>query len=112
LDADDVDAVVRERGKSALKDPALYNIAILDRLLATDDDAADIMIRSLVGLGERQSRFLKAYLTAGNERLRFIERFTVASPRVLTYLVGEADLHDASRLEMVDVPLGCRTYSK
>ncbi|AVZ32962.1 DNA-binding protein [Pseudomonas aeruginosa] len=112
LTSDDVDAVVRERGKNTLKDPALYNIAILDRLLAADLDAADIMIHSLVGLEKRQASFLKAYLTAGNERLRFIERFTVASPRVLTYLVGEADIDDASRLEMVDVALACLTSSK
>ncbi len=102
LAPEDVDAVVRERGKSALKEPALYNIAILDRLLTTDVDTADIMIRSLVGLGERQASFLQAYLTAGNERLRLIERFTVASTRVFTYLVRQVDLDDALRLELVD----------
>ncbi|SFU14343.1 DNA-binding protein [Pseudomonas marincola] len=99
---EDVDAVVRERGKSALTEPALYNIAILDHLLATDIETADIMIRSLAGLGERQASFLQAYLTAGSERLRLIERFTVASTRVLTYLVSQADLDDALRLELVD----------
>lgn len=112
LEPEDVDAVVRERGKNALKEPALYNIAILDRLLATDIDAADIIIRSLVGLEEHQTNFLKAYLTAGNERLRLIERFTVASTRVLTYLVNQAELDDASRLELVNVALAHLTPSK
>ncbi|WP_207239018.1 DNA-binding protein [Pseudomonas sp. GW456-L15] len=112
LAPEDVDAVVRERGKSALKEAALYNIDILDRLLDTDFDAADIMIGSLVGLGERQASFLQAYLTAGSERLTLIERFTVASTRVLTYLVSQADLDDASRLELVDVALACLTPSK
>lgn len=112
LAPEDVDAVVRERGKSALKEPALYNIAILDRLLATDVDAADIMIRSLVSLGERQASFLKAYLTAGNERLRFIERFTVASTRVLTYLGSQADLDEASRLAFVNVAIAHLTPLK
>ncbi|WP_241494994.1 DNA-binding protein [Pseudomonas mediterranea] len=112
LSPEDVDAVVRERGKSALKEPALYNIAILDRLLATHIDAADIMIRSLVGLGERQASFLQAYLTAGNECLRLIERFTVASTQVLTYLVSQADLDDSSRLALVNVALTHLTPSK
>ncbi|WP_405118249.1 DNA-binding protein [Pseudomonas leptonychotis] len=112
LAPEDVDAVVRERGKSALREPALYNIAILDRLLANDIDAADIMIRSLVGLVERQASFLQAYLTAGNERLRLIERFTVASTRVLTYLASQADLDDASRLELMNVALAHLTDSK
>ncbi len=112
LTPEDVDAVVRERGKSALKEPALYNIAILDRLLSTDIDAADIMIRALVGLGERQANFLQAYLTAGNECLLLIERFTVASKQVLTYLVSQAALDDASRLALVNVALAHLTPSK
>lgn len=105
LGSEDVDAVVRERGKSALKEPALYNIAILDRLLATDVDAADIMIRSLVGLGERETQFLQAYLTAGKQRAQLVQRFVTVSPRTLLYLVNQAELDDASQLELVDVAL-------
>lgn len=112
LAPEDVDAVVRERGKSALKEPALYNIAILDRLLVSDIDAADIMIRSLIGLGERQASFLQAYLTAGDECPRLIERFTAASNQVLTYLVSQADLDDSSRLALVNVALANLTRSK
>jgi len=105
LGPEDVDAVVRERGKSALKEPALYNIAILDRLLTTDIDAADIMIRSLVGLGESQTQFLQAYLTAGEQRAQLVQRFVTVSPRTLLYLVNQAELDDASQLELVDVAL-------
>lgn len=112
LTPEDVDAVVRERGKSALKEPALYNIAILDHLLSKHLDAADIMISSLVGLGERQVSFLQAYLTAGKECLRLIERFTVASTQVLTYLVSQADLDDSSRLTLMNVALAHLTSSK
>jgi len=112
LTPEDVDAVVRERGKSALKEPALYNIAILDHLLAKNIEEADIMIRSLVGLGAPQANFLQAYLTAGNECTRLIERFTVASTQVLTYLVSQADLDDSSRLELLNVALAHVTPSK
>lgn len=112
LGPEDVDAVVRERGKSALKEPSLYNIAILDHLLAKHIDAADIMIHSLVGLGERQASFLQAYLTAGDECLRLIERFTVASTQVLTYLVSQTDLDDSSRLAFVNAALAHLTPSK
>ncbi|WP_087134047.1 DNA-binding protein [Micrococcus lylae] len=101
----DVDAVVRERGKSALKEPALYNIAILDRLLVTNVDAADIMIRSLAGLGESQTQFLRAYLTAGEQRAQLVQRFATMSPRTLIYLVNQAELDEASQLELVDVAL-------
>lgn len=105
LGPEDVDAVVRECGKSALKEPALYNIAILDRLLATNVDAADIMIRSLVGLGESQTQFLQAYLTAGEQRAQLVQRFVTVSPRTLLYLVNQAELDEASQLKLVDVAL-------
>lgn len=112
LAPEDVDAVVRERGKNALEDPALYNIAILDHLLATDVDTADIMVRSLVSFGKSQTNFLQAYLTAGNEQARFIERLTGVSTRVLIYLVNDANMDDASRLELVDIALTHLTPSK
>jgi len=108
----DVDAIVRERGRNALKEPALYNIAILDRLLVTNSDAANVMIHSLADLGESQTRFLQAYLTAGDERTRFVERFTAVSARALTYLVGQVDLDEASRLELLDVALAHLQLSK
>ena len=105
LGPEDVDAVVRERGKSALKEPALYNITILDRLLTTDVDAADIMIRSLVGLGESQTQFLQAYLTASEQRSQLVQRFTTMSSRALAYLVNQAELDEASQLSLVDAVL-------
>ncbi|MBL5973057.1 MAG: DNA-binding protein [Candidatus Leucobacter sulfamidivorax] len=105
LGPEDVDAVVRERGKSALKEPALYNIAILDRLLAADIDAADIMIRSLVGLGKSQTQFLQAYLNASEQRSQLVQRFTTMSSRALAYLVNEAELDEASQLSLVDAVL-------
>lgn len=105
LSPEDVDAVVRERGKGALKEPALYNINILDHLLARHIDHADIMIRSLVSLGDRQASFLQAYLTAGKECVRLIERFTAASTQVLMYLVNQVDLDDSSRLVLFNVAL-------
>lgn len=105
LDSDDIDAVVRERGKNALKEPALYNIAILDRLLDLNADVADIMIRSLASLGDTQRQFLQAYLDAGIHRRKLIERLTPMSSRVLTYLVNEVELDDSSRFELVDAVL-------
>lgn len=105
LTPDDVDMVVRERGRQALKDSALYNIAILDRLLESDRDAADIMIRSLVSLGDTQKQFLQAYLDSGNHRRELVERLTPMSSRVLTYLMSEVELDEGLRLELVDAVL-------
>jgi hypothetical protein len=105
LAPNDVDAVVRESGKNALSDSALYNIAILDHLLKTDRDTADIMVQSLDDLGDSQTRFMQAYLNGGAERHRFIERFTAFSAQVLIYLVNYVELDDATRLELLNTAL-------
>lgn len=105
LTPDDVDTVIRERGRPALKESALYNIAILDRLLDSDPASADIMIRSLVSLGDAQKQFLRAYLDSGSHRRQLIERMTPKFSRVLVYLVREVELDESLRLELVDAVL-------
>ncbi|MDQ6753905.1 MAG: hypothetical protein M3017_10930 [Actinomycetota bacterium] len=105
LDPNDVDAVIRERGKETLNEPSLYNIAILDHLLRADVDAADIMIDSLTRLGTDQKRFLQAYLSAGSERTRFIERLTAATSGELVYLVAQVELEDDARTDFMSTAL-------
>lgn len=101
----DVDMVIRERGRAALKDSAFYNIAILDHLLSSDIDTADFMIRSLVSLGDSQRQFLQTYLDEGSSPRKLIERLTLVMSRVLTYLVSEAELGESQRLMLVDAVL-------
>lgn len=105
LGGNDVDAVIRERGPSALSESAFYNIAILDRVLRTHVKAADIMVRSLMRFGDEQKRFLQAYLISGNERVLFIERIATLSPRVLVYLVSQVELDESTRLKLMSVAL-------
>lgn len=112
LNPEDVDAIIRERGNNALKEPALYNIAILDHLLATRVDVADILISSLVSPGASQKRFLKSYLEAGEQRVRFIERLTVVSSRVFINLVSHTSLEEVTRLQLIDVALFHLSSSK
>jgi len=105
LDPGDVDDVVRECGENALKEPPLYNIDILDRLLSTNAAAAEIMIRSFVGFGDRQTSFMQAYLNGGNEQARLIARLTPFYSGVLVYLVSRAEVDAALQLELVDAAL-------
>ncbi|MEH8102813.1 YobI family P-loop NTPase [Aeromonas veronii] len=112
LSPDDVDAVVRERGRSSLKEPAFYNIAILDHLLVTDINGADIMVRSLAELGNNQTRFLQSYLSAGTQSSDFIKEFTAVCPRVLVYLITQVELEEGLRLKLVDTALTHLTSSK
>ncbi|MFB7842132.1 DNA-binding protein [Microbacterium sp. NPDC056052] len=102
LNGDDVDAVIRERGVSALGDPALYNIAILDHVLATDIAKADVMVASLArNTGEPAAEFLQAYLTGGTQTTKLIERLVRKSASILHHLIAKADLDDATKLHLV-----------
>lgn len=105
LSTKDVDAIVRERGKEALKESALYNIDILDRLLVKDINLADIMVHSLLDFRENAEKFIQAYLSSGRQRPRFIERLTNRFPEIIPYVVNQTALDDVSRLEFVDIAL-------
>ncbi|WP_314101902.1 DNA-binding protein [uncultured Frigoribacterium sp.] len=105
LAADDAEAVIRERGAHSLADPALFNIAILNYLLATDSPDADIMITALAQLDTDSTRFLQSYLSSGASRGALVKKLTARSPRVLNYLVADVDLDDETRLALVSACL-------
>ncbi len=105
LTSEDVNAVVRERGKEALKESALYNVDILDHLLVTDNCAADILIHSLLDFRDSAEKFIQAYLSAGTQCPRFIERLTIVYSKIIPFLVNHRALDDVSRLQFVNIAL-------
>ncbi|RKQ89415.1 KAP-like P-loop domain-containing protein [Mycolicibacterium mucogenicum 261Sha1.1M5] len=105
LTAEDAEAVIRERGARSLADPALFNIAILDFLLATGSPGADIMITALARFDADSTRFLQSYLSSGASREALVKKLTTRSPRVLNYLVDDVDLDDETRTELVSACL-------
>ena len=105
LTLEDAEAVIRERGARSLADPALFNVAILDYLLKTNNPDADIMITALARLDADSTRFLQSYLSSGASREALVQKLTVRSPRVLNYLVADVDLDDETRTDLVSACL-------
>lgn len=105
LRSSDVRGVILELGEKSLADSALYNIAILDHLLINDVPAANTMIQSLVGFGERQQRFMQAYINSGAETKSFISRFAMFSGQVFNYLVDSLELSESERVELTSTAL-------
>lgn len=99
LQADDVNAILRECGIESLRDSALYNIAILDHLLISPacELAAETMIRSLSRMHENEIRFLRAYLSGGKEREALIQRLAKLVPSILTFIVDEEAIDKTTR---------------
>src|SRR6218665_1061723 len=101
LTDDDVDSVVRERGREALRESALFNIAILDHLLRVDESAAALMVQSLSRFDANANRFLQSYLSSGKEQALLLKALVKRAPGVLSYLISGAELDDAKRLDLV-----------
>jgi len=97
----DVDSVIREVGRDSLKEPALFNIAILDRLLRTDESAAAVMVQSLARFDADANRFLQSYLSSGKEQPLLLKTLVKRAPKVLNYLISDVELDDAKRLDLV-----------
>lgn len=101
LAPDDVDAIVRERGVTSMRDAAYFNINILDRVLSTNEQAASAIITGLTRMDENAARFLQTYLTNGVERELFAERLAGRYPGVLPLLIGDIELEPSQRIPLV-----------
>lgn len=105
LDIEDVESILSKYGPDRMREPAFYNIAILDCLLGCHCDVADLMIESLDLQGDRQLEFFQAYLNVGSQPESLVERLTALSSWALNYVVNRVDLGERERVELVDVIL-------
>ncbi|WP_419703004.1 DNA-binding protein [Promicromonospora sp. NFX87] len=105
LDPDDVDAVLRERGEAVLHEHGSYNIAVLDRLLGTDDNRSDLLIGALIRPGEPGRDFVQAYLTGGSHQDTLIHRATPRWPEIFQFLVSDAEVDEAVRSQLLGAAL-------
>lgn len=106
LSDEDVDAIIRERGLSALSYSAAYNINIVDFLLREKPtDESDTVIRNLAKLGEKERRFNQAYVYTGLMLNKFASRLIRFTSEALIYFICELDCDNATRIEIVDSSL-------
>jgi len=101
----DVDAVLGERGESVLRERGSYNIAVLDRLLGSEDARAELLVGALLTFGETEREFIQAYLTGGQHGVALVNRMALRSPRTFKYLVAEAEVDEATRAQLVGAAL-------
>lgn len=100
LEPADVDAIIREEGRSVLAERSMLNVSILNHLLRTSDaDAATVIGNLPVFDGE--GTFRDRYLVAGSEKERFVELLAQISPDVFTVLF-DAPLEVAEKVRLLD----------
>jgi len=110
LDADDVEAILRDQGKSVLSERSMFNVSILNHLLTTAlEDAAKIVNR-LAGGGDDEREFLDHYMGEGDAKHELVQLLTPLRGDVYTYLVEQAPLERWERVELLDVAIAHRSH--
>jgi hypothetical protein len=109
LDADDVDAILRDQGKSVLGERSMYNVSILDHLLTTAPKDAAKIVNRLAGGGADEQAFIDHYLSEGDAKRDLVAQITPLQRTVFTYLVEQAPLEPAERVELMDTAIACRS---
>jgi hypothetical protein len=101
----DVEAILREKGRTVLEDDSAYNISFLNYLLRSDEAGTDVVMKRLVQGGENERALILAYLTDGEEPQALVMKLAPAWPTILPFLVSEAGLEEARRDDLVDLAL-------
>ena len=110
LDADDVEAILRDQGRSVLGERSMFNVSILNHLLTTAlEDAAKIVNR-LAGGGHDEREFLDHYMGEGDAKRELVTLLAPLASTVFTYLVEEAPLERQERVDLVDAAIAHRSY--
>lgn len=109
LSADDVEAIMRDQGKSVLSERSMFNVSILDHLLTTAPEDAAKIVNRLAGYGDEEREFLDHYTSEGDAKQELFVLLTPLLTTVFSYLVEEAPLERQERVELLDVAIAHRS---
>lgn len=105
LEPEDVEAILRERGRSVLSEKSAYNVSVLDYLVQSDPAGLDVLIGRLLKPGGEEQELVLAYLDTGTQTSKFVATLAPRWASVFTFLVSEAGLDNGARLALVDAAL-------
>lgn len=106
LEPEDVEAILKDKGEGVLRDPSIYNVAIMDHLLAPNDERGRALAHQIAVWGDDEQAFAARYLANGSRKKEFIGALAPHLRPILTYLISEARLDATLRVELVDRALG------
>lgn len=108
LDGDDVEAIIRDQGPSVLNERSMFNISVLDHLLASRPADAGIVARNLTVGGDPERKFIDQYLNAGADKSGFVIQMTPFTPTIFTYIAADAPLGTPDKAIAIDAAMGAR----
>lgn len=105
LSAADVEAVLSERGEDVLRDPAIYNVSMLDHLLAAGAERVRVLLERLQDWGAAERRFTGRYLQRGADPVALVRALSFQVPDLIRFLLQDAPVEGQRRAELVDAAL-------
>lgn len=101
----DVEAVLRERGDSVLRERGIYNIDVVDHLLEANDSRVDILVHKLTTFGDDEKSFLRAYFTGGEQREPLIRKLAERWRLTFNFIISEAEIDETVRGQLLNAAL-------
>lgn len=105
LTPEDVDGIITERGEGIVTERSMLNVNVLDHLINTSSSLADGLIQQIREESSEKHAFLSTYLFEGARKRDVIELLAPLIPDVFTYVVTQAPVDDATRLDLLDAAL-------
>ena len=117
LAAADVAAIVQDRGDAVLREHGMYNISVVDHLLApkADDEESDafderrrqgtVLVRSLMANGDDERTFFDAYFLAGEQRDALVRKLAERWAGVFNLVISRSDIDEDERVALFDSAL-------
>lgn len=112
LDPADVAAIVQDRGHTVLRERGMFNISVVDHLLAPkiEDEDSDafgertrqgaVLVRSLMDDGDDARTFFDAYFLAGAQREALVRRLAERWAGVFNLVISRADIEEDERIAL------------
>lgn len=105
LDGDDVDAILRDQGRSVLTERSMHNVSILDHLLHHRPSDATVVVGRLTSGNTDDQAFIDLYMNAGAAKDPFIAKLAPLSKGIYSYLVDQAPLDPEERISLLDTAI-------
>lgn len=105
LSGEEVETIVRERGRSVLRERSAYNISFMNYLLEFDPEGARLVVNELMRYGAVEQQFLFAYMEGGASREALVQALAPSWQEILPFIIAAAPLDDETRIRLLDVTL-------
>lgn len=102
LSATDIEQILTDRGDELLQDPSIYNVDILNHLLASRPTDAAVVAGRLATWGSAERAFVDTYLAQGDRPGQLVAAMTPSWTSALSYVAGHAPVDPDLRLALFD----------